>query len=68
MNSASKRVLRSLVPVICPPEAAPLADAIVEHMALTLGARARCSAKHSTPACWPTISARSLVMVDERRH
>ena len=38
MNSAAKRVLRSLVPVICPPEAAPLADAIVEHMALTLGA------------------------------
>ena len=38
MNDAAKRVLRSLVPVICPPEAAPLADAIVEHMALTLGA------------------------------
>ena len=38
MTEASKRVLRSLVPVICPPEAAPLADAIVEHMALTLGA------------------------------
>src|SRR6185503_5665365 len=35
---ASKRVLRSLVPVICPPEAAHLADDIVEHMALTLGA------------------------------
>jgi len=38
MNALSKRVLRSLVPVICPPDAAPLADAIVEHMALTLGA------------------------------
>ena len=38
MTEASKRVLRSLVPVICPPEAAPLADAIVDHMALTLGA------------------------------
>jgi hypothetical protein len=38
MNANSKRVLRSLVPVICPPEAAPLADDIVEHMALTLGA------------------------------
>lgn len=38
MNEASKRVLRSLVPVICPPEAVPLADAIVDHMALTLGA------------------------------
>jgi len=34
MNAAAKRVLRSLVPVICPPEAAHLADAIVEHMAL----------------------------------
>jgi hypothetical protein len=29
--------LISLVPVICPPEAAPLADAIVDHMALTVG-------------------------------
>jgi hypothetical protein len=38
MTESSKRVLRSLVPVICPPEAAHLADAIVEHMALTLGA------------------------------
>jgi hypothetical protein len=31
-------VLRSLVPVICPPAAVPLADAIVDHMALTIGA------------------------------
>ncbi len=35
MNAASKRVLRGLVPVICPPEALPLTDAIVEHVALT---------------------------------
>jgi hypothetical protein len=34
----ARQVLRSLVPVICPPEAVPLGDAIVEHMALTLGA------------------------------
>jgi len=33
-----KAVLRSLVPVICPPEAAHLADAIVDHMGLTIGA------------------------------
>ena len=33
----ARRVLRSLVPVLCPPEAAPLADAIVDHMALTIG-------------------------------
>ncbi|HEX5059454.1 MAG TPA: hypothetical protein VFV99_08850 [Kofleriaceae bacterium] len=38
MNAASKRVLHSLVPVICPPDAEPLADAIVEHMELTLAA------------------------------
>lgn len=38
MTEASKRVLRSLVPVICPAQAAHLADDIVEHMALTLGA------------------------------
>ncbi|HEY5925305.1 MAG TPA: hypothetical protein VIV11_26660 [Kofleriaceae bacterium] len=38
MKDGSKRVLCSLVPVICPPEAEPLADAIVEHMALTIGA------------------------------
>lgn len=38
MNAAGKRVLRSLVPVICPPEAASYADEIVEHMCLTIGA------------------------------
>ena len=38
MNDASKRVLRALVPVICPPEAASIADDIVEHMCLTLEA------------------------------
>jgi hypothetical protein len=37
-NPTTRAVLRSLVPVICPPEAAPLGDAIVEHMALTIGA------------------------------
>jgi hypothetical protein len=37
-SSTARAVLRSLVPVICPPEAGPLADAIVEHMALTLAA------------------------------
>jgi hypothetical protein len=38
MTPAMRAVLRSLVPVICPPEAAPLTDAIVEHMGLTIGA------------------------------
>ena len=38
MNATSKRVLRALVPVICPPEAAHLAEPIVEHMGLTLAA------------------------------
>lgn len=37
-SHATRQVLRSLVPVICPPEAYPLGDAIVEHMALTLAA------------------------------
>ena len=38
-HSASARaVLRSLVPVICPPEAHGLADAIVDHMELTIAA------------------------------
>ena len=36
-----RAVLRSLVPVICPPEAAPLADAIVDHLELTFGATPR---------------------------
>ncbi|HEV7556553.1 MAG TPA: hypothetical protein VGO00_13900 [Kofleriaceae bacterium] len=31
-------MLRSLVPVVCPPEAHALADAIVDHMTLTVGA------------------------------
>jgi hypothetical protein len=37
-SPTSRAVLRSLVPVICPPEAHELSDAIVEHMALTIGA------------------------------
>jgi len=37
-SSTGRAVLRSLVPVICPPEAHHLADAIVDHMALTIGA------------------------------
>lgn len=37
-SETARAVLRSLVPVICPSEAHPLADAIVAHMALTLGA------------------------------
>lgn len=36
-TETTRRVLTSLVPVICPPEAGPLADAIVDHMALTFG-------------------------------
>jgi hypothetical protein len=34
----SRAVLTSLVPVICPPEAVPLAGAIVDHLELTFGA------------------------------
>ena len=37
-TETARAVLASLVPVICPPEAAPLADAIVDHMALSFGA------------------------------
>ncbi len=37
-SPTGRAVLRSLVPVICPPEAAPCTDAIVDHVALTLGA------------------------------
>ncbi len=37
-SSTSRAVLRSLVPVICPPAAHGLGDVIVDHMALTLGA------------------------------
>jgi hypothetical protein len=37
-SPTTRAVLRSLVPVICPPEAHELADAIVEHMALTFAA------------------------------
>lgn len=36
-SATGRAVLRSLVPVLCPPEAAPLADAIVDHVELTLG-------------------------------
>ena len=37
-SRTGRAVLRSLVPVICPPEAAPIAEDIVDHMALTLDA------------------------------
>jgi hypothetical protein len=37
----TRKVLRSLVPVICPEEAVPYADDILEHMALTIGAAPR---------------------------
>jgi inactivated superfamily I helicase len=37
-SATARAVLRSLVPVICPPEALPLADAIIDHMALTFAA------------------------------
>jgi hypothetical protein len=36
MNASTRAILRSLVPVICPPEAVPYADAIVDHVGLTL--------------------------------
>jgi hypothetical protein len=36
-SATTRAVLRSLVPVICPPEAVDLGAVIVEHMALTLG-------------------------------
>ena len=35
-SRTARAVLRSLVPVICPPEAVPLGDAIVDHLELTL--------------------------------
>jgi hypothetical protein len=37
-TETARKVLRSLVPVICPPEAHALADAIVDHMELTFSA------------------------------
>ena len=37
-SRTGRAVLRSLVPVICPPEAQAIADAIVDHMALTIDA------------------------------
>jgi len=36
--ATTRAVLRSLVPVICPPEAIPLGDAIVDHLELSLAA------------------------------
>jgi len=44
-SKTARAVLHSLVPVICPPEAAHLADAIVDHMALTIGALPPLAAK-----------------------
>ncbi len=36
MNTTARKVVRSLVPVVCPPEAAGLADAIIAHVELSL--------------------------------
>jgi hypothetical protein len=36
-TKTTRAVLRSLVPVVCPDEAVPYGDAIVDHMALTFG-------------------------------
>jgi len=38
VNAGSRAVLRSLVPVICPPDAVPYGEAIVEHVGLSLAA------------------------------
>jgi hypothetical protein len=38
LGRTARAVLRSLVPVVCPPEAAPLTAAILDHAELTLGA------------------------------
>jgi hypothetical protein len=54
-SPAARAVLRSLVPVICPPEATALADAIVDHVALTLAA---------TPALMRRALAAGLVAYD----
>lgn len=40
-SATARKVLRSLVPVLCPPEAAPLDDAIVDHMELAFAATPR---------------------------
>ena len=37
-SPVTRAVLRALVPVICPPEAVPLAGAIVDHLELTFAA------------------------------
>lgn len=37
-TATARAVLRSLVPVICPPEAVPLTEAIIDHVELTFGA------------------------------
>lgn len=40
-TQVTRRVLRSLVPVICPPEAVPYAGAIVEHVGWTIDSSPR---------------------------
>nr|HEX4317924.1 hypothetical protein [Kofleriaceae bacterium] len=37
-DASARAVLRSLVPVLCPADAVPLADSIIDHLELTLGA------------------------------
>lgn len=66
-GKTARAVLHSLVPVICPPEAAHLADAIVDHMALTIGALPPLAAK-GLAAGLITYDLGALVRYGRRAH
>jgi hypothetical protein len=63
----TRKVLLSLVPVICPPEATPLADAIVDHMALTFGLMPRLLRK-ALAAGFTTYDLGALPRYRKRAH
>jgi hypothetical protein len=66
-TETARKVLRSLVPVICPPEAHVLTDAIVDHMELTFSATPPIMA-HGLSAGFATYDLGSLPRYFRRAH
>ena len=66
-SETARKVLRSLVPVICPPEAHHLADAIVDHMELTFSATPPVMA-HGLAAGFATYDLGALPRYLKRAH
>jgi hypothetical protein len=66
-NELSRKVLRSLVPVICPVEAVPLSDAIIDHVEATIDSSPRLL-HHGMPAGLLAYDLQALAAYGQRAH